>query len=77
MCSDNEFDGTAVGLNQLIEAIELERDSGADQVSFTCTRTDAMYAIHNALLPRNEQYFLMKSESMPYMVDLVVLINRV
>lgn len=75
--SDNEFDGTAVGLNQLIEAIELERESDAEQVSFTCTRNDAMYAIHNALLPRNEQYFLMKSESIPYMFDLVVMLKPI
>lgn len=75
--SNDEFDGTAVGLRQLIEAIELERDSGNEQVSFTCTRNDAMYAIANALVPRNEQYFLMKSEYVPYMFDLVVILNRV
>lgn len=75
--SDNEFDGTAVGLQQLLEAIELERESDAEQVSFTCTRNDAMYAINNALLPRNEQYFLMKSEVVPYMFDLVVMLKRV
>ena len=75
--SDNEFDGTAVGLEQLVEAIELERESDAEQVSFTCTRKDAMYAIHNALLPRNEQYFLMKSECVPYMFDLVVILKPI
>lgn len=75
--SNDEFDGTAVGLRQLIEAIELERDSGAEQVSFTCTRNDAMFAIANALVPRNEQYFLMKSDYVPFMFDLVVILNRV